>query len=103
VGTLVCFHAHPDDECIATAGVMAKAKEDGHRVVLVVATRGEHGEVDEGVLGTGESLADRRVVETRAAAGIIGVDRVEFLGYVDSGLPEGDPLPPRFLSHCLSG
>jgi len=98
VGTLVCFHAHPDDECIATAGVMAKAKEDGHRVVLVVATRGEHGEVDEGVLGNGESLGDRRVVETRAAAGIIGVDRVEFLGYVDSGMvdtPEND-LPGSF-------
>jgi LmbE family N-acetylglucosaminyl deacetylase len=77
---------------------MAKAKEDGHRVVLVVATRGEHGEVDDGVLEVGESLADRRVVETHAAATIMGVDRVEFLGYVDSGLvdtPEND-LPGSF-------
>ena len=40
--TLVTFHAHPDDEAIATAGVMAKAAAEGHRVVLVVATRGEH-------------------------------------------------------------
>ncbi|HKA94401.1 MAG TPA: PIG-L family deacetylase, partial [Acidimicrobiia bacterium] len=35
--TLVTFHAHPDDEAIATAGVMAKAAAEGHRVVLVVA------------------------------------------------------------------
>jgi LmbE family N-acetylglucosaminyl deacetylase len=100
VGTLVCFHAHPDDECIATGGVMAKAKSDGHRVVLVVATKGEHGEVDDGFLEPGESLADRRVVETLAAAGVLGVDRVEFLGYIDSGMvdmPEND-LPGSFWS-----
>ena len=38
--TLVCFHAHPDDEAMLTAGTMAKASADGHRVVLVVATTG---------------------------------------------------------------
>ena len=100
MGTLVCFHAHPDDECIATAGVMAKAKKDGHRVVLVLATRGEHGEVDDGFLGSDESLTDRRIVETQAAADLLGVDRLEFLGYVDSGMmgtPEND-LPGSFWS-----
>ena len=35
MGTLVCFHAHPDDECIATGGTMVRAAADGHRVVLV--------------------------------------------------------------------
>src|SRR6185503_370175 len=43
VGTLVSFHAHPDDEAIATGGVIAQSAADGHRVVLVLATRGEHG------------------------------------------------------------
>ena len=56
MATLVTFHAHPDDECIRTAGVMRKAVEDGHRVVLVVATRGEVGEVPEGFLEPGEDL-----------------------------------------------
>src|SRR5918995_7520604 len=41
MGTLVCFHAHPDDESIATAGSMVAAAADGHPVVLVVATLGE--------------------------------------------------------------
>ena len=93
MATLVCFHAHPDDECIATGGVMRKAHDEGHRVVLVVATRGEHGEVDEGFLEAGEELWQRRVQETQAAAAILGADRVEFLGYVDSGMmgtPEND-------------
>ena len=86
MATLVCFHAHPDDESIATAGVMAAAAADGHRVVLVVATLGEEGEVPDGFLTPGESLAERREAETRASAQIIGASRVEFLGYRDSGM-----------------
>lgn len=46
--TLVFFHAHPDDEAIACGGTMAKAAAAGHRVVLVTATGGEHGEVPAG-------------------------------------------------------
>jgi len=88
--TLVTFHAHPDDESIATGGTMAQAAAAGHRVVLVIATRGELGQVAEGVLRDGESLAERRVVETAAAAEILGVERVEFLGYRDSGMAD-DP------------
>ena len=93
MATLVSFHAHPDDESIQTGGTMAKAARAGHRVVLVVATRGEHGEVDEGVLSEGESLGERRTKEVHASAEVLGVSRVEFLGYVDSGMigtPEND-------------
>lgn len=86
MATLVSFHAHPDDESIACGGVLRKAAEEGHRVVLVLATRGEHGEVEEGFLADGESLAERRVAETQAAAAILGAARLEFLGYVDSGM-----------------
>ena len=98
MATLVTFHAHPDDESIAMGGVMAKAAEQGHRVVLVVATRGEYGEVDEGFLEPGEELWRRREQETHACAAILGAARVEFLGYVDSGMmgtPEND-LPGSF-------
>src|SRR5215475_7032971 len=88
--TLVTFHAHPDDESIATAGTMARAKAEGHRVVLVVATRGELGEYAPDALAPGETLAERRVAEQSAAADVLGVDRVEYLGYRDSGM-EGEP------------
>ncbi len=90
MATLVSFHAHPDDECIVAGGVMRKAFEEGHRVVLVVATRGEAGEVPEGFLGDGEELWHRRVEETHASAEILGAKRVEFLGYTDSGMM-GEP------------
>jgi LmbE family N-acetylglucosaminyl deacetylase len=90
MATLVSFHAHPDDESIATGGTMAKAAYAGHRVVLVVATRGEQGEPQEGVLRDGEQLWERRVVETHRSAEILGSGRVDFLGYEDSGMM-GEP------------
>jgi LmbE family N-acetylglucosaminyl deacetylase len=90
MATLVSFHAHPDDECIVSGGVMRKAADEGHRVVLVVATRGEHGEVNDGFLADGEPLWQRRVAETLASAAILGAARTEFLGYVDSGMM-GEP------------
>jgi LmbE family N-acetylglucosaminyl deacetylase len=84
--TLVAFHAHPDDESIATGGVLALAADAGHRVVLVVATRGELGTAGPGDLPAGPELGARRTEETHQAAAILGVHRVEFLGYHDSGM-----------------
>jgi LmbE family N-acetylglucosaminyl deacetylase len=86
VSTIVSFHAHPDDEAILCGGTLAKAAAAGHRVVLVYATRGENGEVPDGFLRAGETLTQRRSAETAAAAEILGAARVEFLGYVDSGM-----------------
>jgi LmbE family N-acetylglucosaminyl deacetylase len=88
--TLVSFHAHPDDEAILTGGTIARATGDGHRVVLVFATRGDQGEVADGVLAPSEVLGDRRHDEALRAAEILGVARVEFLGYRDSGMAETD-------------
>lgn len=89
MSTLVCFHAHPDDEAIGTGGLMAKAASLGHRVVLVTATNGEQGEPQPGVLDDGEVLADRRLVELAASAKILGAELV-LLGYEDSGMM-GEP------------
>jgi LmbE family N-acetylglucosaminyl deacetylase len=86
MATMVSFHAHPDDECIACGGVIRKASDEGHRVVLVVATRGERGGVPDGFLADGEELWERRVTETCASAEVLGAQRVEFLGYTDSGM-----------------
>ncbi len=88
MATLVSFHAHPDDESIGAGGTLAKASAEGHRVVLVTATRGEHGEVPRGMLEPGEELWQRRVKETAEAARILGIHRLEFLGYVDSGMAD---------------
>ena len=85
MATLVCFHAHPDDECIGTGGTIARASAEGHRVVLVVATNGDHGEVPSD-LRPGETLVDRRRYETMQSAETLGIHRVVWLGYQDSGM-----------------
>ena len=85
MGTLVCLHAHPDDECIGTGGTMARAAAEGHRVVLVIATNGEYGEVPQD-LAEGETLVDRRRAEADRSAAVLGVHRVVWLGYRDSGM-----------------
>ena len=90
MGTIVSFHAHPDDESIGTAGTLARAVDAGHRVVIVFATRGELGEPVPGVLAEGEQLSLRRSAECYESARVIGAQRVEFLGYTDSGMM-GEP------------
>jgi len=65
---------------------MALAAEAGHRVVLVLATKGEQGEPVDGVLSEGETLGERRTQEAQLSGEILGAHRVEFLGYEDSGM-----------------
>jgi LmbE family N-acetylglucosaminyl deacetylase len=82
---VVSFHAHPDDEALLTAGTLAQAVADGHRVVLVMATVGESGLAAADLAGDLE-LGDRRLAELTASANVIGCARVVLLGYGDSGL-----------------
>ena len=86
MSTIVFFHAHPDDEALSTAGTMTLLSESGDRVILVVATRGEEGEPVPGVLKEGELLEERRTEELIKSANLLGVARVEFLNYRDSGM-----------------
>src|SRR6202162_6496951 len=97
MGTLLLVHAHPDDEAISTGGVMMKAKSHGHRVVLATATRGEVGEIHNMDEETSRPrLAEIRTEELKTAGEILGVDRIEFLGYRDSGMVDtADNKDPR--------
>ncbi|MGL5852832.1 MAG: PIG-L deacetylase family protein [Phycicoccus sp.] len=82
--TLVAFHAHPDDEALLTAGTMAKAAAQGHRVVHVLATDGGAGLAADELRRHG-GLGSLRLAEAQRAATALGVARVEWLGYADSG------------------
>jgi LmbE family N-acetylglucosaminyl deacetylase len=86
VATLLVALAHPDDETFGSGGVMARAVEEGHRVVIVCATRGEAGEIADPSLATPETLGAVREAELRAAARALGVADVRFLGHRDSGM-----------------
>lgn len=82
--TLLSLHAHPDDECMLTGELLAKAGARGLRTVVVYGTRGDAGE--SGLDLQGDALGERREEEARAACEQLGVDRVEFLDYLDSGM-----------------
>jgi LmbE family N-acetylglucosaminyl deacetylase len=94
-GTVVFFHAHPDDEAIFTGGTIALLAAAGWRVVLVFATRGERGLLPAN-FDASAALGPLRAAETARAADILGVQRVEFLGYSDSGLGEDDAAAEAF-------
>jgi LmbE family N-acetylglucosaminyl deacetylase len=94
--TVVSFHAHPDDEAIYTAGTLARVAAEGHRVVLVVATNGELGLASSSYGGAAD-LGARRVSELEESARLLGVDRVERLGYRDSG-SDGRGAPGSFAT-----
>ncbi|MCU1648224.1 MAG: N-acetyl-D-myo-inositol-2-amino-2-deoxy-alpha-D-glucopyranosidedeacetylase [Nocardia sp.] len=77
MATVVAFHAHPDDEIILTGGTLAKLAAAGHRTVIVVACDGHVQEFDGAVAP--------RLRELQASADVLGVSRVAYLGYADSG------------------
>lgn len=85
MSTIVFVHAHPDDEASQTSGSMARAAAEGHRVVLVIATNGDHGEAATD-LEPGETVVERRRKEAQASADILGIARIAWLGYSDSGM-----------------
>ena len=85
MSTIVFCHAHPDDEASQTSGAMARASAEGHRVVVVFATNGDHGEVADDAV-EGETVADHRRREAEASAAAIGLARIVWLGYADSGM-----------------
>ncbi|WP_281896620.1 mycothiol conjugate amidase Mca [Phytohabitans aurantiacus] len=92
----MAVHAHPDDESSKGAATMAKYVAEGVSVLVVTCTGGERGSVLNPKMDrpdVWENIAEIRRAEMDAARAILGVDQA-WLGFVDSGLPEGDPLPP---------
>jgi mycothiol S-conjugate amidase len=93
---LMAVHAHPDDESSKGAATMARYVAEGVEVLVVTCTGGERGSVLNPKLDRPEiveNMAEIRAAEMARAREILGV-RQAWLGFVDSGLPEGDPLPP---------
>jgi mycothiol S-conjugate amidase len=94
---LMAVHAHPDDESSKGAGTMARYVAEGAEVLVVTCTGGERGDILNPALKNDPDLmrdiAEYRRHEMAAAVAALGV-RHRWLGFVDSGLPEGDPLPP---------
>ena len=93
---LMAVHAHPDDESSKGAATMARYAAAGHRVMVVTLTGGERGEVLNPALQRADvhdRIAEIRREEMTKAAQILGIEH-RWLGFIDSGLPKGDPPPP---------
>jgi mycothiol S-conjugate amidase len=93
---LMAVHAHPDDESSKGAATMARYVREGVEVLVVTCTGGERGSILNPAMDRPEVLArmpELRREEMARAREILGVDQA-WLGFVDSGLPEGDPPPP---------
>lgn len=92
----MAVHAHPDDESSKGAATMARYVDEGVRVMVVTLTGGERGDILNPAMDIPEvhgRIHEIRIDEMAKAAEILGVEH-HWLGFVDSGLPEGDPLPP---------
>ncbi len=93
----MAVHAHPDDESSKGAATMAKYVSEGVDVLVVTCTGGERGSILnpklQGDTYIEENIHEVRRKEMEEARRILGVKQ-DWLGFVDSGLPEGDPLPP---------
>src|ERR1700748_3150810 len=93
---LMAVHAHPDDESSKGAATMARYVREGVQVLVCTLTGGERGDILNPAMDRPEIKADTASVcraEMARAREILGVEQ-RFLGFTDSGLPEGDPKPP---------
>lgn len=93
---LMAIHAHPDDESSKGAATMARYAAEGNRVMVVTCTGGERGDILNPAMdkpGVLENISEIRKKEMATAMEVLGTEH-RWLGYEDSGLPQGDPLPP---------
>jgi LmbE family N-acetylglucosaminyl deacetylase len=81
---ILIMTAHPDDADIMAGGTVARWIDEGHEVHSIIFTRGDKGHDDPGM--TPERVAALREVEQRAAAAILGVQRLTFLDFKDGEL-----------------
>jgi LmbE family N-acetylglucosaminyl deacetylase len=96
---LLAVLAHPDDESFGMGGTLALYAQRGVEVHLICATRGEVGETPPGFERNDRSIAELRMDELRCAGQILGLEKVHFLNYRDSGMPgSADNHHPRALA-----
>src|SRR3954471_21331319 len=88
---LMCVLAHPDDESLGMGGALAKYAAEEVETYVVTATKGERGRSGSKEPLTLEAVGHLRDSELRAAAAVLGVREVSFLGYCDGALDRANP------------
>ena len=86
---LMCIFAHPDDESLGMGGTLARYSDEGIETHLLTATRGERGWFGDEASNPGlKALGEMREAELWAAARVLGISSVSFLGYIDGDLDQ---------------
>jgi LmbE family N-acetylglucosaminyl deacetylase len=96
---ILVITAHPDDADVHAGGTIAHWADEGHEVHSAILTRGDKGHADPHM--TPETVAALREAEQRAAAEILGVARLTFLGYGDGDLTWAGPPLTEDLTHLI--
>lgn len=84
--TVLAVFSHPDDESMGPGGTLAKYAAEGHRVAFVTATDGGAGRLYKERPAENTELRRLRRAETQAAARVLGIEFLAFLGWGDRGL-----------------
>jgi LmbE family N-acetylglucosaminyl deacetylase len=82
--------AHPDDPEFGAGGTVARLAAQGARVTYVVVTDGSKGSEEDSF--THDLLTSTRQEEQRAAAALLGVSHVHFLGFPDGQIYNNEEL-----------
>lgn len=101
--TILAVLAHPDDETFGLGGTLALYARKGYDTYYVCATRGEVGAADPEFMQGFKDTAEMRTDELMRAAKILGLKKVFFLGYRDSGMPNTEPNkhPDAQVNHSI--
>ena len=110
-GGLLLVHAHPDDECFSTGGLIARSIAEGRRADLVTCTGGEEGEIHDPTLDPSDAQPRLREIRARELACSLdalrgdglGTLELHLLGYRDSGMmgTESNHRPEAFWNADL--
>ena len=97
-GPVMFVAAHPDDADFLAGGTVARLAKEGREITYVIVTNGNKGSSDPGI--TAAQLVTIRAEEQRRAARVLGVNRVEFLGYEDGEVEDTRELR-RDVTHQI--
>lgn len=100
LGSILGVWAHPDDETMSCAGIMATAILNNQKVVCITATKGEQGTQDE-LRWPKSQLASIRQKELEASLGIIGVKNHHWLGFLDGKCDAKDKKAIEIVSKYI--
>jgi LmbE family N-acetylglucosaminyl deacetylase len=91
---VLAFFAHPDDETMLCGGTLALLARQGARVHVLIATRGEGGEMGEPALCEREQLGQVRETELRCAAQALGAASLSLMDFTDPLIGPDEQLFP---------